>query len=300
MNPTRRQALAAVAATAFAGFARAANPASKIITNVYPWTTFAKRENKDFYKDLDAGLGAVKEAGLDGFEPVLTSLDQVKQIAPLMKKHNLEMPSFYVNSKLHDKADADASVKTALEISAAARELGAKIVVTNPAPIKWNGPENKTDEQIKYQAEKLNELGAGLRKNDQVLAYHNHDSELRNAAREFHHMLAGTDPVNVKFCLDSHWVFRGSGDSSIALFDVISLYGDRIVELHLRQSKGGIWTEDFGTGDIDYPKLWKVLQAKKLSPLIVLEQAVEAKSPNTMSVVEAHKKSVTYAKGLFA
>jgi len=209
------------------------------------------------------------------------------------------MKSFYINSKLHEKADADASIATAVEVSAAAKELGALVVVTNPAPIKWGGPENKTDDQIKRQAEKLNELGEKLLKQGQTLAYHNHDIELRNAAREFHHMLTGTDPQNVKFCLDAHWVYRGSGDSSVALFDVLKLYGDRIVELHLRQSVKGTWTEDFGDGDIDYAKMWKTLQAMKLNPLLVLEQAVEAKSPNTMNAVDAHKKSVGYSKKVF-
>ena len=173
-------------------------------------------------------------------------------------------------------------------------------MVTNPSPIKWGGPENKTDDQIKFQAEKLDALGAGLRKLGLTLAYHNHDMELRNAAREFHHMLTATDPANVKFCLDAHWVFRGSGDSQVALFDAVTHYADRIVELHLRQSKGGVWTEAFEDGDIDYARLWKVLTAKKLAPLLVLEQAVEAKSAHTLDAVAAHKKSVAFARKLFA
>ena len=300
MTLSRRQFAATASLAALATLVRAdGKSGSTIITNVYPWTTFATREKKDFYKDLDGGLAQVKAAGLDGFEPVLTSLDAVKTIAPLLKKHDLTLKSFYINSKLHEKADADASIATAVEVSAAAKELGAQVVVTNPAPIKWGGPENKTDDQIKLQAEKLDDLGEKLRKQGQTLAYHNHDIELRNAAREFHHMLAGTDPQNVKFCLDAHWVYRGSGDSNVALFDVLKLYGDRIVELHLRQSAKGTWTEDFGDGDIDYAKLWKTLQGMKLSPLLVLEQAVEAKSANTMNAVDAHKKSVVYAKKVF-
>lgn len=302
MSPTRRQFVAAAAATAaVAGSPRAADkPAgTPLITNVYPWGTFYAREKKDFNKDLDAGLKAVKEAGLDGFEPVLNTPDEVKTLGELLPKHGLVLKSFYVNSKLHDKADADASVKTVLAIAEAAKGIGAGVVVTNPSPIKWGGPENKTDDQLKLQAEKLNELGAGLRKLGLVLAYHNHDIELRHAAREFHHMLTATDPANVKFCLDSHWVFRGAGDSQVALFDAVTHYADRIVELHLRQSKGGVWTEAFGDGDVDYARLWKVLTGKKLKPLLVLEQAVEAKSANTMTAVEAHTKGVAYAKALF-
>jgi len=78
-----------------------------------------------------------------------------------------------------------------------------------------------------------------------TLSYHNHDIELRNAAREFHHMMVGTDPAYVTLCLDAHWIYRGAGNSAVALFDVLKLYGPRITELHLRQSKDNIWTETF-------------------------------------------------------
>jgi inosose dehydratase len=103
-------------------------------------------------------------------------------------------------------------------------------------------------------------------------------------------MLTATNPANVKLCLDSHWVFRGCGNSEVALFDAVQHYHDRIVELHLRQSKGGIWTEAFTMeGDIDYSRLFKMLSNWHIEPLLVLEQAVENGSPNTMSAVAAHK-----------
>jgi inosose dehydratase len=132
------------------------------------------------------------------------------------------------------------------------------------------------------------------------LAYHNHDIELRNAAREFHHMLAGTDPDHVSFCLDTHWVYRGAGNSSVALFDVIRLYGPRISELHLRQSKDGIWTEAFGDGDIDYAAVAAAIEALRIRPLVTLEQAVEEGSPRTMEAAAAHRLSSQRVRQVFA
>jgi hypothetical protein len=80
MTISRRNLLAATAIIPLSRLANATDSATspKIITNVYPWTTFAKRENSDFYKDLDAGIAQIKKAGLDGFEPVLTSVEQVR------------------------------------------------------------------------------------------------------------------------------------------------------------------------------------------------------------------------------
>ena len=144
-------------------------------------------------------------------------------------------------------------------------------------------------------------IGAELRKLGITLAYHNHDMELRNGAREFHHMLTATSPENVKFCLDSHWVFRGCGDSQLALFDALEMHGSRIIELHLRQSAGGVWTEVFtGAGDIDYARLASWLHTHSLKPHLVLEQAVEKGSPHTMDAVKAHRQSVENTRVVFA
>jgi inosose dehydratase len=211
------------------------------------------------------------------------------------------MRSLYVNSTLHDDAQAAQSIESVLAISRRAAEIGCKIVVTNPSPIKWGGAENKTDAQLITQAGALDRLGAGLRKLGLTLAYHNHDVELRHGAREFHHMLTATDPENVKFCLDAHWVFRGCGDSQVALFDALEHYGSRIIELHLRQSAGGVWTEAFtAKGDIDYERLASWLRQHSLRPHLGLEQAVEKGSPHTMDAVTAHKQSVERARQVFA
>ena len=34
-------------------------------------------------------------------------------------------------------------------------------------------------------------------------------------------MLTATAAANVKFCLDAHWVFRGCGDSQVAVSDAV-------------------------------------------------------------------------------
>ncbi|MGK0186357.1 MAG: inosose dehydratase [Verrucomicrobiales bacterium] len=263
-----------------------------IATNVYPWTTFYKRRNRQWSDEVDAGLAEVAQTGIQGFEPIGNSAKQVRELGPLLKKHQLEMRSIYVNSTLHDSAVASTSMDTVIDTAIAAKELGTRIIVTNPSPIRWGGTENKNDAQLREQARNLDKLGAKLRSEGLTLAYHNHDAELRAGGREFHHMLTATDPDKVKLCLDSHWIYRGCGDSQVALFDSVQHYHSRIVELHLRQSTDGIWNEIFTVnGDIDYNRLFKQLSEWKLAPHIVLEQAVEAKSPNTLTAVEAHQQS---------
>ena len=268
--------------------------------NQYPWTVFYARDNRDFNQELDKGLSEVAASRFDGYEPLANNPQELDRLGPLLNKHGLEMRSLYVNSILHERDKAQASIESVLAIAHKAKELGTKIIVTNPSPIRWGGPENKDDAQLRVQAAAIEKLGRELKEMGLTLAYHNHDIELRNAAREFHHMMAGTDPAYVTLCLDAHWIYRGAGNSSVALFDVLKLYGSRIAELHLRQSKNNIWTEAMCDGDIDYEAVAKHLLQINVRPHLVMEQAVEAGSPKTMSTIEASRKSSQYARRVFA
>jgi inosose dehydratase len=299
--------LAAVSGALLIG-AQSSTPAERkkpgklhLACNVYPWTVFYQREGRDFNKDLDKGLAEVAASGVDGFEPIINAPQDVDKIGPLLKKHSLQMRSLYVNSTLHERDQAGKSIEEVFAIAEKAKAvLGTQIIVTNPSPIRWGGPENKNDAQLKVQAEALEALGRKLKGINLTLAYHNHDIELRNAGREFHHVMVGTDPACVTLCLDAHWIYRGAGNSAVALFDVLKLYGSRVTELHLRQSKDNIWTETFGEGDIDYPALAKYLLDIGVRPHLVLEQAVEASSPKTVAPVEAFRQSSEYARHIFA
>lgn len=297
MRPHRRTFLKAGMGMAFglASSRSTALAAAKadlhIASNTYPWGTFAKREGVDLALHKDALLADMVETGVNGYEPIIHGPGEFKGLGERLKRHGLEMRSLYVNSVLHDEAQAEKSMEQVMAIGQAALSVGTKIIVTNPSPIRWGGPEDKDDSQLRVQAAALEELGRQLGKIGLTLAYHNHDAELRQGAREFHHMLTATDPEHVKLCLDAHWVFRGCGDSEVAVFDALTHYHERVVELHLRQSQDGVWTEAFAMkGDIDYARIISLLNEKGIAPHLVLEQAVEDGSPNKLGVLEAHRR----------
>ncbi|MHC4518578.1 MAG: sugar phosphate isomerase/epimerase family protein [Planctomycetota bacterium] len=291
---------AALSSALPASTAQARSGQLHVACNSYSWSVFYRREDRNFDQSLDKGLADVAASGLDGFEPGFTDPAQVARYAPLLNKHGLQMRSVYVNSVLHESDKARDSIAGVLAIAEKAKAVGTRIIVTNPSPIAWGGAQNKTDDHLRTQATALNELGAKLKAMGLVLAYHNHDIELRQAAREFHHMMVGTDPEKVTLCLDAHWVYRGAGNSQVALFDVLKLYGPRITELHLRQSQGSVWAETFGDGDIDYRALARHVHSLGLSPHIVLEQAVEQGTPHTMKSVDAFRQSTQNVRRLFA
>lgn len=290
---------AATASLAGTVMGQSQHPRLHLACNQYSWHVFYRREGRDFNAELERSLGDLTACGLDGYEPTFNSVADVDRLEPLLQKHKLEMRSFYVNSTLHEASQADDSIQQVLALAQRAKTLGARICVTNPSPIRWGGDENKNDDQLKVQAIALDRLGQGLKDLGLTLAYHNHDPELRAGAREFHHMMVATDPNLVSFCLDSHWIYRGCENSQVALFDVVKLYASRICELHLRQSQNGTWSEVFGRGDIDYPRLAQVLHDLRIKPHCVLEQAVEEGTPKTLSVIQAFKQSTGYARRVF-
>ncbi len=271
-----------------------------ISCNTYNWDTFAWREGKKSWtENPEANLAQFKETGIPAIEFGLPDFAYAKRLMPLLKQHGIPVPSVYVNSNLHKPSEADLSIATVLEIADHLKDFGVRIFVTNPSPIKWGGTEAKSDTEIREQAKNLDQLGAELRRRGITLAYHTHDTEMLAGAREFHHMFQNTSPKNVSFCYDTHWVFRGSQNSEAAVFDVLKMYGKRIVELHLRQSVGGVWSETFDKGDIDYQRFAKELSKMKVKPHLVIEQCVEEKTQKTMGVVEAHRLNLQAVRELF-
>ena len=68
-------------------------------------------------------------------------------------------------------------------------------------------------------------------------------------------------------------------------------YHERIVELHLRRSKSGYWTELFVMDrDLDYHRPSEHCVAWNHRPHLIPEQAGQAQSPDTMKAAHAHSK----------
>jgi inosose dehydratase len=256
------------------------------------------RDNKRSGVSLDEELAGLAACGIDGLEPGLQTPEQAEALATQLARHGLEMRSVYTGSELLDPAATEKEIERILALAKRAKAVGTKIIVTNPSPLPDR--RGKTDAQLEAQAAGLNRLGRELAALAVTLAYHNHDIELDHAAREFHHMMLATEPGCLSLCLDAHWVYRGANHSQVALFDVVKLYGQRVVELHLRQSTNNVWSETFGDGDIDYRALWKALVGSGVEPLLVLEQGPEQGTPQTIEIAEAHRRSCRYAKEVFA
>jgi inosose dehydratase len=266
-----------------------------IATNVYGWTQLARAAGRDF--DRPAAMAEAKAAGLTGWEDAFRAAAEVAAVAADAAAAGLAMRSAYLFGAFHEEALAATSTDTALAICDALLPHGVTHFISNPDPLPGGAP--KSDAQLRLQSRSVEALGRAIRSRGGRLLYHSHAPEMQAAAREFHHMMAATDPEALSLCLDIHWVYRGAGNSMVALEDIIRLYAPRIAELHLRQSKGGIWDETLGAGDIDLATVAAMLAERNVKPLLTLEHAYEDGTPRTMEPVAAHAASVATIARLF-
>jgi len=271
-----------------------------ISANEYNWVTFYNREGKEWGKDWDTCLAEFAKTKIPGFEPSINDAAHLEEMIPILRKYQIQLPSIYVGSLMHEEELAQKSSEQLIEIAKKAKSFGTKIIVTNPNPIQWGSGPLKNDRQLLCQSTHLDKVGKSLRAMGVKLAYHTHDVELKAGAREFHHVLQNTSPENLSFCMDVHWIYRGSENSQLAVFDTLKMYGNRIVSFHLRQSQNGIWTETFHPeGDIDYNKFAEEVKKMGIKAHLVIEQCLEEKTIQKLSVVEAHKINYSEVNKLF-
>ena len=261
-----------------------------VAINQFTCNNIYRREDIDFWTRLDE----LKSVGVDGIEATLGTAADAENIGKRLADHGLAMRSVYTGINAHDENAAEAEIARVLALGEKAKSVGTEIIVFNPA-----AKSGKTDAELIFQSKNLDTVGAGLKKIGLAFAFHYHTTELEFGAREFHHILCGTDPANVSLCFEQHWSYRGSGNSQVAVFDHLKLYGDRSVEVHLRQSIGGVWSEAFGDGDIDNVRLAAGFKKLAKMPHVVLEQAAQGGTPKTMPPVEVFRQSVDYIRRVF-
>ena len=119
----------------------------------------------------------------------------------------------------------------------------------------WIAPEQRTLDNFKIMAKKLNVIGEQVIASGIGFAYHNHGFEFidQDGENGFEIILRDTDPSLVKLQMDMYWVMNSSTHTPKEL---ISKQPGRYVMWHLKDMDKV--TRDYtelGNGSIDYVKL---------------------------------------------
>jgi inosose dehydratase len=273
-----------------AGAERSAPP-NGLVAQLYVWTQHYNQKRERMDEHFDEVFAATKRAGYDAVQGFLNVYDThaaAGAYAAKLKEHELTMPIAYVGGPMHTQELGKNTIETIVRQAENGVRHGLQVVVHNPNPI---GRE-KTDEELAVQAENLDALGAELRAWGIYLAIHSHAPEMKTGAREWYHILRHTKPENVSICLDLHWVLRGGQDPYKLLADARG----RVIDLHLRNSRGGVWSEDLADGDIDYARVAGVLRKIGYRGTYTVELAYESHTQKSRSLEDNLRLSGQYAR----
>jgi len=117
-------------------------------------------------------------------------------------------------------------------------------------------PDSRTIEKFKVVAERLNVIGAQIRKGGLQLAYHNHDFEFveQNGQIGYDIILTNTDPALVKLQIDLYWIAHGS---TLTPHQWFQKQPGRFVMWHVKDMhKVSRDYTEVGNGTIDFTAIW--------------------------------------------
>ncbi|MCL4508055.1 MAG: sugar phosphate isomerase/epimerase [Chloroflexi bacterium] len=249
---------------------------------------------RPFEEALRQVLAEVHEAGYAGVElplDVVGTSQAVASTGDLLSVHDLQVASVYANAKLHAGNPAE-TVWTLLEQMAEVKYLGVRTLVVNPLPERGRV---KTEDELTEQARWLDQLGSQLQGRGLNLALHFHAPELRDDGRELWIDLDRTTRANLSLCLDVDWAWRGGIDPR----RILDRYADRVVELHVRDAKGGKWVQALGEGDYDYDPIIRRLESADFDGWVYVELADEPGMVWTRSTKDNLKRSRGWVRERF-
>ncbi len=269
--------------------------APKLSVEIYIWIQHLDSEKKTLAEGVEDVLASFHGAGYhrvelnqDFFQPALR-----ERTFTLLAKNHLAPETVYAGTTLHESGAAEKSVREVVELARLLKPHGTRVIVTNPSPKP--GQALKSEEELDTQAKYVDRLAEEISGLGMKLALHHHTPELLEHAREWRHLMQHTNPSRVYCCVDVHWAYRGGQE----VMSFLSETGDRLVELHLRNSRRGIWMEDFGPGDIDYQKVADYLREITFNGYIVVELAYEKGTQITRSLDEDLRLSRLYTEKVF-
>jgi inosose dehydratase len=294
MTTTRRGFVAGAAGISGWGASRSGYD-PKLMVQPYVWTQQFRAEKIGLAEGLEKAIPACRRAGYRRMQIMDSFLapDVRERAIGLLRQYNFDVPVVYQGGTFHDAEAAEGTIAQILATADAAKELRSTWINTNCNPKAKH--ERKTDAELATEARYLNRLGEHLKQRGMRLMLHQHDPDMQEGAREWRSNLHHTDPKLVWFCVDVHWVLRGKQDPMTLLKEA----GQRIADLHLRNSVNGIWSESLGDGEVDYRAVAKFMKQIKYQGYLSVELAYEKGTDPKRPLEEDLKISREYAEKMF-
>lgn len=245
---------------------------------------------------LDTVLRQVAAAGFPGVQHFLDSVQSDKDAADyaaLLSKHGLRPAGLYASGPAHDDQQAPAFTQSVIKaVQIVQQHIDLRTLTLNPDALPDGAPKN--DEQLERQADTLLHLSSRLAELGIRLVYHFRGPEMDNDAKEFKWMMRLVPSRHMSICFDADWAARAGQIPG----DLLDQFAPRIAEMHLRSSRDGVWDEVLSDGDVRLRDLIELLDDYDFRGWHVVALSREDKTPRTISLPEALRRSYNYARSL--
>lgn len=245
---------------------------------------------------LDQVLPQVEAAGFTGVQHFLDCVSTPQAAdayGAALAKCRLLPAGLFASGPLHDPELARPFEESLLDaLGVAMQHINLRSITLGIEPRKDKA--RKTDAQLECQAASLVRLSESLAHEGIRLLAHFSSTELAENAREFKRMMRLVPGRAMGVCFDADSVFR----AGILPIDLLDPFAPRMQETHLRSSRGGVWDEALGDGDVRLDDLMELLEDYDFKGWHVVELMREARTPKSLKIPEALRLSLTYAKAL--
>jgi inosose dehydratase len=281
-----------VAAAPLAG---AEDQSTRIACQCYVFEQQYGEKKQKTIDNVDEILSTVRGAGYRAVELTTTYFlsEKTADSLALLDKYGLALPIAYIGGPMHDDRWHETHDRTLAYADRLKPHKGLEAISFNCDP-KPKG-EAKTDSELETEAQALEKVGIDLKSRGLRLLVHAHAPEMADHAREWRYFFHHTSPENVGICLDTHWVYRGGEN----VMEILKEAGTRIGDVHLRNSAGGTWLEEFAAGDVDYGAVAAELKKQQYRGWLTVELAWDPQTQKTRSLGEDLKRSREYTERVF-
>ncbi len=237
-------------------------------------------------KDLPGTLRAIADIGYREVELAGIPPTPATTLLKVLKDCGLTAPSMHASM-----VDLQTGLQERIDY---AKTLGTEYLVCsfpwtadsrfrdNPGHAVVSLASGITLEDWKWNAEQLNRIGDVAAKAGLRLGYHNHNMEFRSygGVVAYDELLRLTDPKLVTMELDLAWVVTAGADP----VKYLKKHADRISLLHVKEVRKDLrvtaelllaQTTEVGSGKIDWPKLFRAMDPKRIAHYFVEQENFE-------------------------
>ena len=212
------------------------------------------------------------------FPELLDTLDQKKELQPLIEKYGVPVRSGYITVDLIDPAKRKDEIERVIRLSKVVRKYKGTFIVLAP-----NGVKRETYSFQEYRAgivSALNEYARAVTDLGLGTGLHQHTGTAIESRDEVYAVMEAVDTKHLKFAPDVGQLQKGGADAAKVVKDFVPI----LKHMHLKDYKG--WEHysgycPLGMGKVDLVAVLDMVEAGGQNPNIMVELDPSNNAPMT-------------------